>query len=84
LKARRRDLHSPIAEALSRRRRKERASPAAIAAHFTQAGDDKGAFLWWRKAAERSAKLALAKAAVEQFPQALQARCKDPSAGNIG
>jgi predicted ATPase len=45
LKARRRDLHSRIAEALSRAPQERAASPAAIAAHFTQAGDDKGAFL---------------------------------------
>jgi class 3 adenylate cyclase/tetratricopeptide (TPR) repeat protein len=83
LGSRRSDLHRRCAEALSGRLADlARSDPATVARHFEEAGDGEGAFLWWRRAAERANEHASPLVAVARLERALSA-CDGSGQGEI-
>jgi tetratricopeptide (TPR) repeat protein len=72
--ARRRTLHAKVAEALARDGGGRRdVDPKVLAAHLWDANDFRGAFVWWRRAAERAADIASLHDAVANLERALAA-----------
>ena len=78
------NLHRTVAEILSQDAvRQADHTPETIAAHFTAAHDDKGAFIWWSKAGQRAVSLAAPHSAADHFKRALAARRRDPEASSL-
>jgi hypothetical protein len=73
----RRLLHRKIAEALSLGYpRITGVKPEVVAAHFLDAGDLRGAFNWWRHAAERAIEIASSNVAAVNLRRALSAKAE--------
>jgi tetratricopeptide (TPR) repeat protein len=70
-------LHAKVAEALALEGRVRRdVAPEVLAAHLSDAKDFRGAFIWWRHAAERAADVASVHDAVANLERALAAGSK--------